>query len=90
MDDLPLVFALISKLHTNLSIPVTCKIRRFEEDSQTLQYAKLCADAGASVLTIHGRTREHKGPSAPLADWNIIRKVCEHVGICMLTSADVC
>jgi tRNA-dihydrouridine synthase len=40
MDDLPLVYALISKLHTNLSIPVTCKIRRFEDDSLTLQYAK--------------------------------------------------
>jgi len=75
MDDFPLVYSLINKLHKNLAIPVTCKIRRFEDDAKTLQYAKLCADAGASVLTLHGRTREHKGPGAPMADWNIIRKV---------------
>ena len=75
MEDFPLVFALINKLHTSLRVPVTCKIRRFDDDARTLQYAKLCADAGASVLTIHGRTREHKGPSAPLADWGIIQKV---------------
>lgn len=31
--------------------------------------------AGASVLAIHGRTREMKDSSKFLADWNIIREV---------------
>ena len=89
MDDLPLIYKLINTLHKNLKIPVTCKIRRFDDEAKTLQYAKMCADAGASVLTIHGRTREHKGPSAPLADWGIIAKVRAHVGIPVISNGNI-
>lgn len=73
MDEWELVYSLIHKLHTELSIPVTAKIRVFDDWEKSLKYAQMCLDAGAQFLTIHGRTREMKGQRTGLADWKLIR-----------------
>ena len=51
------------------------QIRKFDDTAKTVAYAKMLEAAGASVLAIHGRTREMKDPSKFLADWDIIREV---------------
>jgi len=73
MDDWDLVYKLINKLHLELEIPVTAKIRVFEEKEKTLEYAKMVLNAGAQFLTVHGRLREQKGQKTGLADWEIIK-----------------
>ncbi|VEU23817.1 DEKNAAC105036 [Brettanomyces naardenensis] len=73
MDEWELVYNLIHKLHTELEIPVTAKIRVFDDWSKSLEYAKMCLRAGAQFLTVHGRTREMKGQSTGIADWKLVR-----------------
>lgn len=73
MDDWDLIYKLINTLHTNLSTPVTAKIRIFDDKEKTLEYAKMVLSAGAQFLTVHGRTREMKGQKTGLADWTIIK-----------------
>ncbi|KAH8663474.1 dihydrouridine synthase-domain-containing protein [Tricladium varicosporioides] len=72
-EDQDLIFKLINKLHKELDVPVTAKIRILDTREQTLEYARNVVKAGASILTVHGRTREMKGHKTGLADWSTIR-----------------
>ena len=72
-EDWDLIHRLINKLHKHLDVPVTAKIRVLETKEKTLKYAQTILDAGASILTVHGRQREQKGHNTGLADWSVIR-----------------
>ncbi len=73
MEEWDTVYNLIHKLHTELAIPVTAKIRVFDDWEKSLEYAKMCLNAGAQFLTVHGRTREMKGQRTGIANWKLIR-----------------
>lgn len=79
MEDWDLIHSLINKLHTELKVPVTAKIRRYETKEKTLEYAKMVLDAGAQFLTLHPRTREMKGQQTGLADWSYIKYLRENL-----------
>ena len=78
-----IVFALVKAV----SKPVTVKIRILDDLEKTLEIAKLIEKAGASALTVHGRTRA-MGYSGK-ADWNVIRKVKAAIKIPVYGNGDV-
>lgn len=78
-EDQKLIHSLIRTLHENLDVPVTAKIRILETKEATLAYAKNVLDAGASILTVHGRRREQKGHLTGIADWEYIRYLRENL-----------
>ncbi|CDK28331.1 unnamed protein product [Kuraishia capsulata CBS 1993] len=73
MEDWDLVRSLIAKLHAELAIPVTAKIRVYDDWERSLEYARIVLDAGAQFITIHGRTREMKGQKTGIADWKLLK-----------------
>lgn len=79
MDDWELVHKLIRKLHDNLKVPVTAKIRIYDDKEKSLQYAKMVLDAGAQFIAIHGRTRDMKGQATGLANWKILKYLRENL-----------
>lgn len=73
MDDWDLVHKLIKNLHDNLDVPVTAKIRVYDDWEKSLKYAQMVLGAGAQFITIHGRTRDMKGQLTGLANWDILK-----------------
>ena len=41
MDDLGLVYKLVHTAHTQCNVPITAKMRVFDDDERSLQYAKM-------------------------------------------------
>lgn len=78
-DDWATISALIRRLHADLAVPVTAKFRIQETPDRTLAYARMLLDAGASILTVHGRQRHQKGHETGLADWAAIRHLRDHL-----------
>ena len=78
-EDWDTIHKLINKLHTELSVPVTAKMRILETKERTLEYAKMILSAGASIITVHGRRREQKGHNMGTADWSYIRHLRDNL-----------
>ena len=73
----------------SVPVPVTVKIRSGWDSNSinAVEIAKICEEAGASAITIHGRTRS-QGYSGK-ADLNIIKAVKENVSIPVIGNGDV-
>ncbi len=72
------------------SVPITVKMRAgWDNDSlNAVELARMCEAAGASAITVHGRTR--KQMYAPPVNYDIIRDVKNAVSIPVIANGDVC
>ncbi len=72
-----------------VNIPVTCKFRLgWGQDTKNfVEFAQLMQEAGASAVTVHGRTRSQM--YAGIADWDEIAKLKGEIDIPYIANGDI-
>jgi len=80
---------IVEAVVASVPVPVTVKIRSGWDSNSinAVEVAKICESAGASAITVHGRTRS-QGYSGKV-DYNIIKQVKEAVSIPVIGNGDV-
>nr|CAH7716916.1 unnamed protein product [Callosobruchus chinensis] len=71
--------SILSTLVQNIKVPITCKIRVFEDVEETVKLAKQLESTGISALAVHGRTIAER-PQHPNR-CETIKKVAEALAI---------
>lgn len=79
MERWDVIHTILHTLSVELRIPVTAKMRVFDDLELTLRYARMLRDTGIHLLAVHGRTREMKGQQTGLADLTKIAAVKKEI-----------
>jgi tRNA-dihydrouridine synthase B len=82
-----LIHEIIKKLSDNLSTPVTAKIRILPDMDKTLEIAHLIERAGASAITVHGRTQQQQYSGK--ANHEYVRKIKQELNIPVIANGDI-
>lgn len=78
MEELDLLHEIVSTMVQGLKIPVFCKTRIYKDFDRSIRLCETLVNAGASLLVIHGRTREEKGHHCGQADWDMLARIKKH------------
>ena len=89
MKDMSLARKIVEACVNATNKPITVKFRSGVDDEHLIgvQFAKMCEDAGAKAITIHGRTRNQMYSGK--VDLDMIKAVKEAVSIPVIASGDV-
>lgn len=80
---------LVAGMVEGISVPVTVKIRLgwSEEEQNASEVARVCEEAGAQAVFVHGRTKDQRYSRA--ADWDAIKQIAAERTIPVIGNGDL-
>ena len=89
LRNMDLAREIIEKCVSATDKPITVKFRMgyYENQNVAVEFAKMCEEAGASAITIHGRTKEQMYSGK--ANYDVIKDVVSAVKIPVIGNGDV-
>lgn len=80
---------LVEGMVEGIEVPVTVKIRLgwAEDEQNASEVARVCEEAGAKAVCVHGRTKEQRYSRA--ADWESIARIAEERSIPVIGNGDL-
>lgn len=82
-----LVYNIVSEMTDALDTPVTAKIRLLGKEEKTLEIARVIEKAGASALSVHGRTAAQMYSGSSNLSW--IKSIKSEISIPVIANGDV-
>lgn len=89
LENADLICRIVAHLAANLATPVSCKIRILPSREKTLELAQRIEEAGCSLLTVHGRTKEQNKERVGACDWDMIREIKQLVHVPVIANGGV-
>ena len=87
MNNPQLMADIVEQVSDAVSVPVTAKLRVYDNVDRTLEVVRMLEDAGASAITVHARTQHQN--YAHRADWDVIGAVREELSIPVIANGDI-
>ncbi|MBT4857403.1 tRNA dihydrouridine synthase DusB [Candidatus Uhrbacteria bacterium] len=88
MKDPDLAVSIVKAMKKTITVPLSVKMRAgWSDHNECIEFAKIIEDAGADLITVHGRTKK-QGYSG-LSNREVVAKVKQSVSIPVLYNGDV-
>eukprot|EP00039_Didymoeca_costata_P015670 m.270901 g.270901 ORF g.270901 m.270901 type:complete len:398 (-) comp16265_c1_seq64:2013-3206(-) len=88
MDKPDDVYDIISSCVKAINIPVTAKMRVFESEEKTIEFARMLQSAGCSMIAVHGRLRAQRSHEG-IVRYDTIRKIKEALDIPVIANGGI-
>jgi tRNA-dihydrouridine synthase B len=87
MNNTQLMADIVGQVYDAVNVPVTAKLRVYDDFERTLKVVRMLEDSGASAITLHARTQHQN--YAHKADWNVIRALRKELSIPVIANGDI-